>query len=110
MSIDLLHEVRLAPTQTRTIPLRIAQSSPIKVTEKALDIIVTVVSEGSSVNLNVVLPLQYHSLWTPETFKPIKASYLFSHSMPTAFLVLPPMEQRDANASHPPILALRKSS
>jgi hypothetical protein len=102
-SVHLLHETRIAPTQTRTVPIRLVQSKPLAANELLIN--VTLTSETSS-TIMVSLPIRHLSGWTSTSFKPIKASYFFAESMPTSFVVLPPIEQNDEKPC-PPILALR---
>ena len=105
--MDLLHEVRIAPTQTRTVPLQISQSKQLPSRLQQLIVSVTAVSDdGAEQRLDILLPCQDQPLWNSQTDKAIKGSYFFAESMPTAFLVLPPREPCHGE-SHPPILALR---
>ena len=99
-----LRETRIASTQTRIVPLRIVQSKSF--TAKELSINVTVVSETSTTIISVSFPIRHHRRWTSSSFEPIKASYFFAQSMPTSFVVLPPIAQNDGQPC-PPILALR---
>ena len=104
ISLRLLRETRIAPTQTRIIPLRIVQSEPF--TAKELHINVQVVSGASIAIISVSLPINHHSRWTSSSFTPLKASYFFAESMPTSFVALPPIKHNN-DGPRPPILALR---
>lgn len=106
----MLHEVQLAPTQTRTVPLRIHQSKPLQAQLQQLIVFVAAVSEeGITEHLEIMLHFRHLPIWTSQTADAIKASYFFAESMPTAFLALPPREP-SCGTCQPPILALRKSS
>ncbi|KIM87649.1 hypothetical protein PILCRDRAFT_815224 [Piloderma croceum F 1598] len=102
--LHLLSETRIAPTQTRIVPLRIIQSKQFLA--KELRINVTAVSDTFTPTLiSLSFPIHHHSKWTSSSFKPIKASYFFAESMPTPFVVLPPRQPNDGEP-RPPILAL----
>lgn len=119
LSVALLDEahVRIAPTQTRIIPLRLCISSPERIPEEVqqLNVELTCVPFASLWQPNTeqapsytrdnarpmtqstfvfrtTLPLTHVPLWTQEKHVPIQASYFFAKSMPTVFLVKPPKE------------------
>ncbi|KAI9568965.1 hypothetical protein HD554DRAFT_2254838 [Boletus coccyginus] len=117
LSVALLDEVpvRIAPTQTRIIPLRISFPERIPKDIKQLDVELTCVLSTASYQLTVeqvssytrddsqsmiqitfalraALPLTHVPLWTQEDHVPIHASYFFAKSMPTVFVVKPPRE------------------
>jgi len=119
LSIALLDEVpvRIVPTQTRIIPLRLCISPLERIPKdvKQLDIELTCVLSPalyqptmeqvpsythddpqsmiqSTFILRTTLPLTHVPLWTQETNLPIHASYFFAKSMPTVFVVKPPKE------------------
>jgi pimeloyl-ACP methyl ester carboxylesterase len=103
VSLHLLQETRIAPTQTRIVPIRIIQAKPLAAENLLLN--VTVTWGIFSATVMVSLPIRHLSGWTPTNFKPIKASHFFAESMPTSFVVLPPIEKNDGKPC-PPILAL----
>ncbi|KAF8431773.1 hypothetical protein L210DRAFT_984925 [Boletus edulis BED1] len=119
LSVALLDEmpVRIAPTQTRIIPLRLYISSAERIPAdvEQLDVELTCApltplcqpsmeqlsscTHGnaqpvtqSTLVLRATLPLIHVPLWTQEKHVPIQASYFFAKSMPTGFLVKPPKE------------------
>lgn len=119
LSVALLDEmpVRIAPTQTRILPLRLCISSLERISEdvKQLDVELTCVLSmalsqrspeqvpsharddtepitQSTFVLQTVLPLTHVPLWTQEKHLPVQASYFFAKSMPTVFSVKPPKE------------------
>ncbi|KAF8556922.1 hypothetical protein OG21DRAFT_1505960 [Imleria badia] len=118
LSVALLDEVpvRIAPTQTRVLPLRLGISSLERIPEdvKQLDVELTYVPSTALCQqtskeapshtrdaaqpmrtafiLQTTLPLTHVPLWTQEKHVPIQASYFFAKLMPTVFLVKPPME------------------
>lgn len=96
----------LAPTQTRIVPVQILQTKPIKSNELLLDI--TAVCNGSSIIINVTIPIKHHPNWHVSNTA-IKASYFFARSMATSFLVHSPTHHNDGKPK-PPILALRESN
>ncbi|RXW24865.1 hypothetical protein EST38_g947 [Candolleomyces aberdarensis] len=106
IEVQLAQVTRLAPGQTRIIPLELRQSSPIRVA--SLEITLSVESEAStSTQLRVSLPLRQLPGWTPGSRITIKASFFYAHSNPTIFAVLPPQLPHEG-ARTLPILALRK--
>lgn len=56
--------------------------------------------------ISVSIPIVHYPRWTPSDFVPIKVSYFYMQSMPTAFLALPPMLE-NCGEPRPPVLALR---
>ncbi|KAH7927731.1 hypothetical protein BV22DRAFT_1110944 [Leucogyrophana mollusca] len=107
-------ETSLAPTQTRTVPISITQTGSITtaVTEIPIELLLKqnadTHSSGDVTSIHVVLRVKRLALWTPTECVPIKGTYLFAKSMPTAFLVLPPKARNGENeeAARAPILAL----
>lgn len=98
--------MRIAPTQTRTVPIRFLQSKPFTADELHITVTLTS-SDTSSITIVVVsLPIRQLPGWTPTSYTPIKGSYFFAESMPTSFVVIPPLEKNDEKPC-PPILALR---
>ncbi|OBZ75861.1 hypothetical protein A0H81_04588 [Grifola frondosa] len=106
VQLSFIRETRIAPTQTRIIPIRITQNAPFHGTELQFEIQLVSDSESSLVTIPVSIHVVHHSQWSPSSSPAagIKASYFFSSSMPTAFLVTPPEELADG--PRPPILAL----
>ncbi|KAG8217230.1 hypothetical protein J3R82DRAFT_5317 [Butyriboletus roseoflavus] len=114
LSVALLDEVpvRIAPTQSRILPLQLSISAPEKIPEevKQLDVELTCVpftllcqpnTDQNTRNnaqpmiqntfvFRATLPLTHVPLWTREQHVPIQASYFFAKSMPTVFSVKPP--------------------
>ncbi|KAJ2931423.1 hypothetical protein H1R20_g5707, partial [Candolleomyces eurysporus] len=106
LEVQLAQVTRLAPGQTRIIPLELRQRSPIRM--ESLEIILSVESEAlTSAQLKVSLPLRQLPRWTPGSRIAIKASFFYAHSNPTIFAVLPPQLPHEGARSLP-ILALRK--
>ena len=104
----MLQETRIAPMQTRIVPIKVAQTKPISVPH--LEFTLMLRSGDRLAEIRVALPVQSHAQWTAGEVPPagIKASYFFGTSMPTAFLVTPPKEPH-GGAAPPPVLALRTS-
>ena len=105
--LSLASSVRIAPTQTRIVPVKITQLKPLSASE--LTFTLTLQSAAVLTPIHVKIPVRQHMAWTlPEVqASGIKASYFFATSMPTAFLAAPPTEEPNDDAEHPPILALR---
>ena len=109
MDLELVRETRLAPGQTRIVPIRFTQKQPIDM--KHLEFTLTVISGNATSTVDVALPVQNPAQWNAINGAPlgIKASYLGFGAMPAAFLVTPP-EHPNVGSPKPPILALRKCS
>lgn len=88
--LQLQRKTSIAPSQMRIIPLLIVQETAYD--QPKLQIELTVVSNaGVTKVLNVVLDIRHLSIWTVSTYSPITATYFYSNSMPTAFVVVPPI-------------------
>ncbi|TFK46034.1 hypothetical protein OE88DRAFT_1729383 [Heliocybe sulcata] len=103
LKVSLLRNIRFAPAQTRTIPLRLTHTRPFY--GEKVQIAMKFSSEYHTMTIEVDLPIQQRPVWTNETFQPLKASYLYMDSMPTAFLAIPPKET-NVGEPRPPILGL----
>lgn len=103
LQLSLVHDVMLAPTQTRVLPLQLLQSGPFKGSE--IGITIRFKTGKKTTTLTLEIPVKQYPLWTSDKFQPIKASYLYMNSTPTAFLVVPP-KGPESGDPHPPILAL----
>ncbi|KAM5531823.1 hypothetical protein V8D89_014522 [Ganoderma adspersum] len=104
LTVSLLEKSRIAPTQTRVIPVILAQTGPVYLDE--LEIILTLKSGDSESEVYVTIPLAHHPQWSSESVPAsgIKATFFYGTSMPAAFLVAPPKEPPAVPL--PPILAL----
>ncbi|KZT03565.1 uncharacterized protein LAESUDRAFT_814646 [Laetiporus sulphureus 93-53] len=105
LELMLVNTIRIAPTQTRIVPVRITQNASVALIQLSLDL--HLVSGGASEILRVTLPVVHHALWNATVYPTdgIKASYFFAATMPTAFIVKPPQEL-NSGEPHPPVLAL----
>lgn len=107
LSLKLQLEISIAPSQTRIVPLLISQNMPFYGLELKVEI--TMISaEGATRIVPISLPVNQLNRWTASAYKPIIATYFYSSSMPTAFVVVPPI-LHNSGTSQPPILALRAS-
>ncbi|KAH7909149.1 hypothetical protein BJ138DRAFT_1090031 [Hygrophoropsis aurantiaca] len=115
VKLSLPNEITLAPSQTRIVPISLTQTGPLSptVTELPVELLVLRETDGTlksdkTIPIRIVMKLKHTPQWTSTEYTPIKASYMFSQSIPTAFLVLPPKEQNgeDNQAARAPILAL----
>lgn len=104
IQVRLLRETRIAPSQTRIVPLVITQTEPFSESSIALE--VTASNSQQQVVLSVSLPIKHIPLWDASSFTPIISTYFFSTSTPTAFVAIPPKEQAVGEAL-PPLLFLR---
>lgn len=106
LQVKLLEETRLAPTQTRIIPVSLKQTHAFLDTNVSLEI--SVVSADKSAVLSVTLPVKHLSHWDEDDFKPIIITYFYGISTPTALIAIPP-KHPNAGVSLPPLLVLRTS-
>ncbi|KAH9951491.1 hypothetical protein B0H21DRAFT_818527 [Amylocystis lapponica] len=108
IGIELVRSVRLAPTQTRIVPVRLTQGGPFHGTEIRFNL--HLVSGTSKAIIPITLPITHHPQWSASSFPSggIKTSYFYASSIPTAFLVIPPEEQ-NIDEPRPAVLALHGS-
>jgi hypothetical protein len=100
INLSLRHSCRIAPSQMRIVPLQISQNTPFH--DHELHVEVTMVSEGMSEVVTILIPINNRSLEKAYT---IKATYFYGQSMPTAFIAIPP--SLHVEQAHPIFLALR---
>ena len=101
-----MREVRLAPTQTRVIPIVLTQTGEFHDAQLELEL-VAVSSSSTKTTLHIILPVHQFTTWTAEKFDFIVATYFHATSMPTGFVVIPPKLPNDG-AALPPLLDIRK--
>ena len=104
LDVQLEHSVILAPSQTRIVPLRVYQTAPFSGSEIRLKF--TANASESTTTFAVKIPVQSQVQWQRDAYTPLRATYFFASSMPTAFLAIPPV-QENTERILPPILALR---
>ena len=106
LTLTLLRDFVIAPMQTRVIPISISQTQRSNI--HSLHIEILAVSKRCSRMISVILPIRQFSIWTEHQYTPIRATYFYAESSPTAFVVIPPKEANlDMHYSNPPLLALR---
>ncbi|OSD02781.1 hypothetical protein PYCCODRAFT_1495213 [Trametes coccinea BRFM310] len=105
--LDILQETRIAPTQTRIVPIKLTQSLPV--TAEALKFTLTIVSDETTSRLDVALQVKHRAHWgevvESSAGAGIKGSYFWGGSTPTAFLATAPYRP-NVGQPRPPILAL----
>lgn len=112
----IAHPTRLAPSQTRILPLTLTQlrSLPIFVKLISLKIILKSATSTDKTSLVVELPVNHITDKDIAEWKvpQIKASYFYADSMPSNFGVLPPTEKTPEGqvGPSPYVLALRMLS
>lgn len=103
LTLTLLEPIRIAPTQTRIVPLRITLLDNEYISEKVTELVVELTclrsdhavhtsetTHAKEVVLSVTVPLDHIRLWTQNNYTPIRATYFFARSMVTAFALVPP--------------------
>lgn len=101
--------IRLAPTQTRILPLKLTQNYPLPPSITTIPLKITLISATSTDKtvVEVELTVSHVSGKEGENVK-IKASYFYAESMPSNFVVLPPLENTGGKGGPGPVvLALR---
>lgn len=104
VDVQLLHETRIAPSQTRTVPILLSQTKGF--TGLGLPLTISVISERGTIVFFINLPLKHIARWDATSFIPVISTYFFSGSIPAAFVAVPPKE-RNPNKAVPPLLFLR---
>lgn len=112
LKLEIVHGVRIAPSQTRVIPIRIVQGSGDLFPHESLDVDIALVRDGEDASasrtiVSVSLPIKHHQQWTSSSPTSIKASYFFGSSMPTVFIAIPPRLGLEDYVAAPPLLCLR---
>ncbi|KAA1474811.1 alpha/beta-hydrolase, partial [Dentipellis sp. KUC8613] len=106
LTVELVNKSRLAPGQTRILPLRIHQTAPFDRDTLGiqLDLVSGAVTAQVFIDFNIYQ--QSQSQWREHATPPIRASYFFAESMPTIFLVHSPFSQTPyGETPKPPLLA-----
>ena len=106
LNLELMHETRLAPTQTRILPVVLTQTEEFHGSHLFIDL-TAVVSASSQIVITITLPIKQFTLWETHHFDFITATYFYATSIPTAFVAIPPKLPNDG-AALPPLLDLRK--
>ncbi|THH31747.1 hypothetical protein EUX98_g2437 [Antrodiella citrinella] len=102
-NVQLLKETRLAPSQTRILPLRLIQTGVFK--GPTIQFELTAASSHSTTTIPITLTVNHHSQWRTDAFSYLTATFFFATSMPTAFIVIPPIHKNEKRIL-PPVLAL----
>jgi len=105
LSIKLPDTVSLAPSQVRVVPVLLFQTMPLDQPDLQIQFVMTS-QDGSSKILIITLPIKHFSHWSSYTCSSMTATYLYSSSTPTFFLVIPPLCE-SSHEPNPPIIALR---
>ncbi|KAJ7582507.1 hypothetical protein C8J56DRAFT_954942 [Mycena floridula] len=108
LALKLIRPTRLAPSQTRLIPIKLQQTQALSSSIIDLQMNITAVldSDPNSETIIIVsLPLKHLPIWTSNEFDPIMSSYFFANTMPTLFAAIPPKYELSGDP-RPVILAL----
>ncbi|KAL4065302.1 hypothetical protein J3A83DRAFT_4436701 [Scleroderma citrinum] len=104
--VSLVEPIRIAPTQTRIVPLHITLTDteyiPESVTELTIELTFSLAASSTTSSkagllpnidkfeLEVAIPLVHVPLWTQTTCEPVRATYFFARSMVSTFTAIPP--------------------
>ncbi|KAH8108461.1 hypothetical protein DFH11DRAFT_1632998 [Phellopilus nigrolimitatus] len=94
LSLSLRNKLKIAPSQTRIIPILMEQNAPFFGNEITFLLILSEISSNanaSKVAVPVTLPLRRISSWSVSTHEAIRASFFFAASHATLFLAKPPI-------------------
>ncbi|KAJ7684731.1 hypothetical protein DFH06DRAFT_1277353 [Mycena polygramma] len=105
ISVELLRNTTIAPSQTRIVPLRIVQKAPFR--EALFEVKLTLTSDtAKDLTLTVPLAVKHLPSWSAN-LSAITGSYFYAKEMPTAFSAFPPLlENVKGQEPQPPILCL----
>ncbi|KAJ7756820.1 hypothetical protein DFH07DRAFT_473596 [Mycena maculata] len=105
--VELLRPTKIAPSQTRIVPIRIIQTKKYSQPAIAMNLTLASDTDAKPVTVSVKLPLQQLPRWTEKTLSAIKGTYFYAQEMPTAFSAFPPsLENIEGRNPQPPILCL----
>ncbi|KAK1229074.1 hypothetical protein PQX77_007890 [Marasmius sp. AFHP31] len=105
-ALHLQNPTRIAPSQTRVVPMRISQSKPYTETVITLEITLTFTeSNDSQESLKISLPVKQVPQWSSSSASLVKGTYFFASHTPTLFVGKPPKFENDGSPK-PPVLAL----
>lgn len=107
MTVHLVQETRVAPSQTRIIPILLTQATEFSAS--ALPLELSILSADRTTQLHIDLPVTHIPKWGASTFTPMVSTYFFAETTPTAFVAVPPKESNHGKAL-PPLMFLRTSS
>ncbi|KAJ6488662.1 hypothetical protein C8R47DRAFT_490907 [Mycena vitilis] len=105
ITVELLRNTTIAPSQTRIVPLRIVQKAPSR--ESLFEIKLTLTSDtAKDLTFTVPLAVKHLPSWSTNV-SAITGSYFYAKEMPTAFSAFPPLlENVESQEPQPPILGL----
>lgn len=106
MSLTVKHGIKIAPGQTRIVPIQITQTNPIE--GNSLSFTINLVRQGYF-RSTVPISIAFRNLtsWNVNSYETIRATYFYATSHPTYFVTKPPIEACSEHCDLP-ILALRK--
>ncbi|KAL4262942.1 Peptidase S9 prolyl oligopeptidase catalytic domain-containing protein [Pleurotus pulmonarius] len=109
ITLRLKEETHLAPSQTRVLPIVIEQNSDFHEDELRIRVWAQGQSTRYPTTVSITIPVKHLKGWggndRPKLYS-IKASYFYAHSMPTNFMVVPPLRRNEGVVSKAPILCL----
>ncbi|ESK87531.1 transmembrane protein [Moniliophthora roreri MCA 2997] len=103
LSLALVKPTRIAPTQTRIVPIRISQTRPFTATN--LHLALTLTSASTNRVVLITVPVTQLPQWSSSAPLTIKGTYFYASSIATVFTAKPPKFE-DLEIPHAPILAL----
>ncbi|EEB93194.1 hypothetical protein MPER_08186, partial [Moniliophthora perniciosa FA553] len=103
LSLALVKPTRIAPTQTRIVPIRISQTRPFIATK--LHLALTLTSTSTNRVVLITVPITQLPQWNSSTPLTIKGTYFYASSIATVFTAKPP-KINNLDIPRAPILAL----
>ncbi|KAG7092176.1 hypothetical protein E1B28_008545 [Marasmius oreades] len=104
--LKLQKPTRLAPSQTRVIPLNISQSKPF--TDDAISLELTLSSTNSQstqIKLQILLPIKQLPQWSVSNSSLVTGTYFYASHVPTFFVAKSPKFE-NGRVPRPAVLAL----
>lgn len=107
LGLSLTEKIRVSPTQTRIVPIRITQSEPFF--GGHIQFRLSLTSESAGVTTLVLrIPVKHVPQLLDYKNKAIVSSYFYSAADPTPFLAIPPSNVGEESSNLTlPVLALR---
>ncbi|KAH6918772.1 hypothetical protein BKA70DRAFT_28649 [Coprinopsis sp. MPI-PUGE-AT-0042] len=105
LDVSLLRETRIAPSQSRIVPIQINQTAPF-VNDSVELVLKYKLDSGETWNANVSLAINHLSQWSGGIARQqILGSFFFAGSTPSLFASLPPTSPQ-LKTLNPPVVAL----
>ncbi|KAL0947293.1 hypothetical protein HGRIS_013412 [Hohenbuehelia grisea] len=104
--LSIVRPATISPSQTRIIPILVSQHAPFHDAKFDISLFFTQGSSLAEHNVSVTLEIAHHIQWVSDAGPvPLKGTYFYAETNPTAFSAIPPMRE-NGRAEKPPLLFL----